>query len=88
MFWGLYSPSTLKGVVNNVNNYQGITLLSVLGNSFTRIVNNRLTDWAETYQIYIEAQAGFRKCMSIVDNVLYFVGLLYMLNGEKRSFVL
>ena len=46
------------GHVNNVNNHQGITLLSVLGKFFTRIVYNRLTDWAETYQIYIYRSTG------------------------------
>ena len=54
---------------------------------FTRIVNNILTDWAETYQIYIEAQAGFRKCMSTVDYVFVFHGVItHMLNGGKRFY--
>ena len=84
---GYIIPLHKKGDVNNVNNYRGITLLSVLGKLFTGIVNNRLTDWAETYQIYIEAQAGFRKCMSTVDNVFVLHGLItHMLNGEKRFY--
>ena len=49
-----------KGDVNNVNSYPRITLLGVLGKLFPQKVNNKLTDWAETYQIFREAQAGLR----------------------------
>ena len=48
------------GSLNNVENYRGISLLTVLENLFTRILNNRLTQWAEDYYIYMymEARAG------------------------------
>ena len=62
-------PFHKKGDKSNVQNYRGITLLSTLSKLFTRILNNRLTSWAEDYGIYIEAQAGFRKHMSTVDNI-------------------
>ena len=76
-----------KGDINNVNNYRGITLLSVLGKLFSRILNNRLIEWAEMYQVYIESQAGFRKCMSTVDNIFVLHGLItYMLNGGKQFY--
>ena len=78
------------GNINNVNNYRGITLLSVLGKLFSRVFNKRLIKWAEMYQVYIEAQAGFRKSMSTVDNVFVLHGLItHTLNGGKRfSFAL
>ena len=47
---------------------------------FTRILNNRLTEWAEEYAIYIEAQAGFRANMSTIDNI-------YVLYGLKNHFI-
>ena len=56
-------PIHKKGSLNNVENYRGITLLSVLGKLFTGVLNNRLSEWAENYYIYIEAQAGFRSHM-------------------------
>ena len=62
-------PLHKKGDKANVQNYRGITLQSTLSKLFTRILNNRLTSWAEEYGIYIEAQAGFRQRMSTVDNV-------------------
>ena len=41
---GYIVPVHKKENVNNVNNYRGIALLSVLGKLFTQIINNRLTD--------------------------------------------
>ena len=36
-----------NGNIHDVDNYRGITLLSTLSKLFTRLLNNRLTDWAE-----------------------------------------
>ena len=84
---GYIVPLHKKGDINDVNNYRGITLLSVLGKLFSRVLNNRLIEWAEMYQVYIEAQAGFRKFMSTVDNVFVLHGLItHMLNGGKRFY--
>ena len=58
---GFIVPLHKKGNINQVDNYRGITLLSNLGKLFSRILNNRLTEWAEGYHIYVEAQAEFRK---------------------------
>ena len=65
-----------KDDVNEVSNYRGITLLSTIGKLFTRLLNIRLNSWAENYSIYIEAQAGFRKHMSTVDNIFVLSGLI------------
>ena len=56
----LLIPLLKKSIVTNVENFQGITLLSVWGKLFTRVLNNRLQSWAENYGIYVEAQNGFR----------------------------
>ena len=55
---------------------RGITLLSTLGKLFTRVINNRLSQWAEEYSVYIEAQAGFRSGMGTVDNIFVLHGLI------------
>ena len=62
---GYIVPLHNKGSIENVENYRGLTLLSVIGKLFTNILNTRLIDWAENYQVYVEAQAGFRKGMGI-----------------------
>ena len=50
-------PLHQKGCLNDVNDYRGITLLSCVGKLFTSILNNRLYDWGETYNVFMEAQA-------------------------------
>ena len=65
---GLIVPLYKKGSMLNPTNYRGITLLSVLGKLFTRILNNRLDGWAEKYQIYIGAQNGFRRGRGTADS--------------------
>ena len=81
---GFIVPIFKKGDINEVSNYRGITLLSTLGKLFTRILNNRLTEWAENYNVYIEAQAGFRKHMGTVDNIFVLNGLSTHCLNENR----
>ena len=80
-------PLHKKGDKNNVDNYRGITLLSTLGKLFSRILNNRLSTWAETFSVYIEAQAGFREHMSTTDNIFVLHGLItHSLNNDQQLF--
>ena len=84
---GYVIPLHKKGNANEVENYRGITLLSSLGKLFTRVINNRLNEWAENYSVLIEAQAGFRIHMSTVDNIFVLHGLIsHILNQGKRLF--
>ena len=69
-------PIFKKGNRNEASNYRGITLLSIIGKLFTRILNNRLNTWADKYSIYVEAQAGFRKGMSTTDNIFTLNNLI------------
>ncbi len=69
-------PLHKKGNINSTNNYRGITLVSTVGKLFTRVLNNRLSAWAEQYFVYIEAQAGFRKNMSTVDHIFVLHSLI------------
>ena len=84
---GFIVPLHKKGNVGNVENYRGITLLSVVGKLFTSILNIRLNEWAEKYQIYVEAQSGFRKGMSTVDNVFILHSLItHCINENKQLY--
>ena len=84
---GFIVPIYKKGDKNEPSNYRGITLLSTIGKLFTRILNNRLNEWAENYYVYIEAQAGFRKNMATVDNIFILNSLItHMLNQNKQLF--
>ena len=38
------------------------------------VLNNRLCEWAESYSVYIESQAGFRSNMGTSDNIVVLHG--------------
>ena len=84
---GFIVPIFKKGDIENVENYRGIMLLSVIGKLFTSILNNRLNDWAENYNSYIEAQARFRKGMGATDNTFILHGLIsHCINNNEKLF--
>jgi hypothetical protein len=86
---GYVIPLHKKGNINNVENYRGITLLSALGKLFTGVINNRLKSWDEMYNVYIEAQAGFKSNMSTADNIFVISGLIsHVLNQGRQLFTL
>ena len=58
---GVIIPIYKNGDMSDVNNFRGITLLSTLGKPFTKVLNNRLTFWSDTYDIISDSQAGFRE---------------------------
>ena len=84
---GYIIPLHKKGSANDVENYRGITLLSILGKLFTRVLNNRLSEWAENYYVFIEAQAGFRPGMGTTDNIFILRGLItHILNQGSKLY--
>ena len=84
---GYIVPIHKKGSVEKVENYRGITLLSILGKLFTNILNSRLNTWAENYHIYVEAQAGFRKSMGTTDNIFILHSLIsHCINNNRKLF--
>ena len=50
-------------------NYRGITLLSVVGKVFMRMVNNRLAQHCEAQVLQVDEQAGFRKGRCCADQI-------------------
>lgn len=56
-----------KGERSDCNNYRGISLLSIVGKAYARVMLNRLQILAE--RIYPEAQCGFRAGRSTIDMV-------------------
>ena len=56
--------------------YRNITLLSVLGKTYTSILNERLSNWVEQNNVLVEEQAGFRKGRSTIDQLLILTELI------------
>ena len=63
---GIIVPLYKDGDKKNVDNYRGITLLSVVGKLYTSILNNRISQWLEKKKKLVEEQGGFRtkRCTS------------------------
>ena len=68
---GVIVPIFKDGERKNVDNYRGITLLSVVGKLYTSIINSRISSWLEKNKKLVEEQAGFRAKRSIRTN-FYF----------------
>ena len=56
-----------KGDKEDPRNYMGITLLSVVGKVFCKVLNNRLGQYFDKGGVMYEGQAGFRLKRSCVD---------------------
>ena len=66
---GLIVNICKKGDREDPTNYRGITLLSVVGKVFCKILNNRLVQYLDKEGALHEGQAGFRINRSCMDNV-------------------
>ena len=58
-----------KGDREDPGNYRGITLLSVVGKLFCKILNNTLVECLDKEGLLHEGQADFRVNRSCVDNI-------------------
>ena len=78
-------PIFKSGDKNDTNNYRGITILSCMGKLFTKILNNRLTKWAENFNVLDETQYGFRKSRSTIDCIFIIHGLIELLLAQGKQ---
>ena len=62
-------PVYKKGDPEKVDNYRGISLLSIISKCYTKILNSRLYAWLENNHMISDSQAGFRKGYSTVDQI-------------------
>ena len=61
--------------------------LSTLGKLFTKVLNNRLTFWSDTYGIISDSQAGFRKRRGTIDNIFIIQSIVnYSLEQGKKVY--
>ena len=86
-FWAIGNivPIFKKGDKHNVNNYRGITIISCIGKLFTRILNKRLSKWAEKEHKINESQLGFRKQKSTTDCIFILNGLIDVLFSKGKK---
>ena len=71
-----------KGDRSDCNNYRGISLLSIVGKTFARVMLNRLQTLAE--RVYPEAQCGFRAERSTIDMIFSLRQLQEKCREQRR----
>ena len=81
---GIICPMHKSGPRNDLNNYRGITLFSVMGKLFTAILCDRITQWATATQLLPETQFGFRKSRRATD-CIFIVNTLIERTSCKKS---
>ena len=74
------------GEKKDLNNYRGITLLSILGKLFVGILNERLEKFTKEFDLINENQAGFRKGYRTSDHMFTLNSLIqHFLQVKKKN---
>ena len=73
-----------KGSPQDPSNFWAITILSCFGKLFTSILNKRITDFIESFQILGCEQAGFRRNHSTTDHLFTLYGIIDILLAKKK----
>ena len=92
---GIIPDSWLEGIIRpiykcsgdpqNPENYRPITILSCFGKLFTAILNLRLNNFLEHYNILEENQAGFRSGYSTIDHIFTLNALTELLKLKNKK---
>lgn len=87
---GMLLPLYKSGPKENPNNYRGISLLPALGKVFTKLLNNRITEFVINENIVSEEQAAYRKGYSTIDQIftLHSVVQKYLVKPKGRFYVI
>lgn len=85
--WGesIICPIHKSGPKNDPNNYRGISLTTSLYKIFSIVLNSRLYSWAESNNKIDEAQAGFRRGYSAIDNVFNLQAIVQKYLSRQRG---
>ena len=74
-----------KGDIQQPENYRSITLLSCVGKLITSIINNRLTNYTDRYDIITDSQTGFWHGFSTLDNLFVINSLIDMAKAKSKK---
>lgn len=87
---GVIFPLHKKGNPRNVDNYRGISLLNVISKLYSSVINSRLNSFCDETDCIPEAQAGFRKGYSTIDNIFCLQSLVqkYLTKQGGRFYTL
>ena len=62
-------PIHKNGSQHNPDTFRGISLINIVSKVFMTVLTSRLTQWCDEHNIIDEAQGGFRRGYSTIDNI-------------------
>ncbi len=74
-----------KGPRQDPRNYRGISLINTILKLYTTILLKRIQDWADTYNILPESQAGFCKHRGCIDHIFTLNSLRQISLMKRRN---
>ena len=78
-------PIHKKGDRSQPTNFRGISFMNVIAKIMMGILSERLYEWVERKGILNEAQAGFRRGYSTVDNIFNLAAIVNIKFNEKKK---
>ena len=90
-FWeSIIIPIHKSGSFDVPGNFRDISLINTFCKIFMGIMNTRLQNWCDEFGVIDEAQAGFRKNYSTIDNIfcLHALGQKYLSKPKRRFYCL
>ena len=78
------TPIHKQGNKNITNNYRPISLTSVVGKLFEKVITDRITEWLEESGLLVEEQGGFRKGRGCMDQI-WTLNEIVQSRREKRK---
>jgi len=84
----IITPVHKKGSKSDPNNFRAISVVNSLSKVFMKVLSNRQTFWAETFEVVDESQVGFRAGYSTVDNIFNLNAIIqkYLLKRNSRCY--
>ncbi len=85
----------LKGIINPIPkssgkdplvslNYRGISLLSCMAKMYTSLLNNRLQNYCDDFELLADEQNGFRRSRSCLDHIFTLTSVIRNRIVEKQ----
>ena len=74
-----------SGSESEINNYRPITVLTCMNATYSKLLNERITEVVERHRILGEAQNGFRKGRSGTDSAFVLNSILWKSLSKKKK---
>ena len=84
---GCITPIFKKGDRENVNNYRPVCSLSPLSKIIEKVINNRMVEYLDNFNLFSKTQYGFRKNMGTEDALVNYIDFIQTGLNEKKDII-